>query len=59
MHVLPFSHAAHKYEISFLEKLCEREILKGLNVDNVLGALEISDTYYIPNIMVSCNRPYC
>ncbi|XP_047946019.1 BTB/POZ domain-containing protein At3g56230-like [Salvia hispanica] len=43
-HVCSLVLAAYKYEIPFLQKFCENEMLGSLNLSNVLNILEISDT---------------
>lgn len=43
-HVYSLSIAADKYEIPFLAKFCENQMLKSLNSNNALEVLEISDT---------------
>lgn len=42
-HVYSLSLAADKYEISYLQKFCERQMLRSLNSSNALDVLEISD----------------
>ncbi|OWM87377.1 hypothetical protein CDL15_Pgr022488 [Punica granatum] len=42
-HAYPLSLAAHKFEILYLEKFCERHMLRSLNVNSALDVLEISD----------------
>lgn len=42
-HVYSLSLAADKYEISYLQKFCERHMLRCLNSSNALDVLEISD----------------
>lgn len=44
-HVRSLFHAAHKYEIPYLQECCECHIIDSLNVSNVLEALEISDVF--------------
>ncbi|KAH6805509.1 hypothetical protein C2S53_015705 [Perilla frutescens var. hirtella] len=43
-HVYSLSIAADKYEIPFLQKFCEHQMLGSLNSSNALDILEISDT---------------
>ncbi|KAK6135731.1 hypothetical protein DH2020_030511 [Rehmannia glutinosa] len=43
-HVYSLSIAADKYEIPFLQKFCEHQMLGTLNSSNALDILEISDT---------------
>ncbi|KAK4480672.1 hypothetical protein RD792_013750 [Penstemon davidsonii] len=43
-HVYSLSIAADKYEIPFLQKFCESQMLGSLNSSNALDILEISDT---------------
>ncbi|KAM7499426.1 hypothetical protein LguiA_023840 [Lonicera macranthoides] len=43
-HVYSLSIAADKYEIPFLQKFCEREMLDSLSSTSALDVLEISDT---------------
>ncbi|WOG94151.1 hypothetical protein DCAR_0313444 [Daucus carota subsp. sativus] len=43
-HVYSLSIAADKYEIPYLQRFCESQMLRGLNLSNVLNVLEISDT---------------
>lgn len=43
-HVYSLSIAADKYEIPFLQKFCEREMLDSLSSASALNVLEISDT---------------
>ncbi|KAI3458435.1 hypothetical protein Pfo_015098 [Paulownia fortunei] len=43
-HVYSLSIAADKYEIPFLQKFCEHQMLGSLNSSNALDVLEISDT---------------
>lgn len=43
-HVYSLSVAADKYEIPFLHKFCEQQMLASLNSANALDILEISDT---------------
>lgn len=43
-HVYSLSIAADKYEIPFLQKFCEHQMLGSLNSSNVLDVLEIADT---------------
>ncbi|XP_060180833.1 BTB/POZ domain-containing protein At3g56230 [Lycium barbarum] len=43
-HVYSLSVAADKYEIPFLQKFCEHQMLGSLNTSNALDVLEISDT---------------
>ena len=43
-HVFSLAIAADKYEIPFLQKICENEMLGSLNSSNALETLEISDT---------------
>lgn len=43
-HVYSLSIAADKYEIPFLQKFCENQMLGSLNTWNALDVLEISDT---------------
>nr|GMC61808.1 BTB/POZ domain-containing protein At3g56230 [Ipomoea batatas] len=43
-HVYSLSIAADKYEIPFLQKFCEEQMLGSLNSSNALDVLEISDT---------------
>lgn len=43
-HVYALSIAADKYEIPFLQKFCEHQMLGSLNSSNVLDVLEIADT---------------
>ncbi|KAL0003472.1 hypothetical protein SO802_017253 [Lithocarpus litseifolius] len=42
-HVYSLSLAADKYEISYLQKFCERHMLRSLKSSNALDILEISD----------------
>ena len=42
-HVYSLSIAADKYEIPFLQKFCERQMLSSLSSSNALDVLEISD----------------
>lgn len=42
-HVYSLSVAADKYEIHFLQKFCERQMLSSLSSSNALDILEISD----------------
>ncbi|KAL8154313.1 hypothetical protein V2J09_012073 [Rumex salicifolius] len=42
-HVYSLSIAADKYDISFLSKFCERQMLGSLNCSNALDVLEIAD----------------
>jgi speckle-type POZ protein len=42
-HVYSLSVAADKYEISYLQKFCERHMFRSLNSSNALDVLEISD----------------
>ncbi|KAM7271058.1 hypothetical protein ACFE04_030272 [Oxalis oulophora] len=42
-HVYSLAMAAHKYEIPYLEKFCERHMLASLSSSNALEILEISD----------------
>lgn len=42
-HVYSLSIAADKYNIPFLQKFCEQQMLGSLNSSNVLDMLEISD----------------
>ncbi|GAB4832022.1 hypothetical protein Ancab_006039 [Ancistrocladus abbreviatus] len=42
-HVYSLSIAADKYEIPFLQKFCERQMLGSLNSSNALDVLEIAD----------------
>ncbi|XP_042012412.1 BTB/POZ domain-containing protein At1g01640-like [Salvia splendens] len=43
-HVCSLAIAADKYEIPFLQKFCENEMLGSLNSSNALDTLKISDT---------------
>lgn len=43
-HVYSLSIAADKYEIPFLQKFCEHQMLGSLSLANALDILEISDT---------------
>ncbi|KAL8539338.1 hypothetical protein ACS0TY_001095 [Phlomoides rotata] len=43
-HVYSLSLAADKYDIPFLQKFCEHQMLASLNSSNALDILEISDT---------------
>lgn len=43
-HVYSLSIAADKYEIPFLQKFCENQMLGSLNTSNALDVLQISDT---------------
>ncbi|KAG6404363.1 hypothetical protein SASPL_136609 [Salvia splendens] len=43
-HVCSLAISADKYEIPFLQKFCEKEMLGSLNTSNALDILEISDT---------------
>ncbi|XP_061995544.1 BTB/POZ domain-containing protein At3g56230 isoform X1 [Rosa rugosa] len=43
-HVYSLSLAADKYGVSFLQKLCERHMLKSLSSSNALDVLEVADT---------------
>ena len=43
-HVVSLAMAADKYEIPFLQKFCEEEMLGSLNSSNALDTLEISHT---------------
>lgn len=43
-HVYSLSIAADKYEIPFLQKFCEHQMLGSLTSSNVLDILEIADT---------------
>ncbi|KAK1355020.1 BTB/POZ domain-containing protein [Heracleum sosnowskyi] len=43
-HVYSLSIAADKYEIPYLQKFCENQMRRCLNLSNVLDVLEISDT---------------
>lgn len=42
-HVYSLSLAADKYEISYLQKFCERYMLRSLKSSNALNVLEVSD----------------
>ncbi|XP_057489406.1 BTB/POZ domain-containing protein At3g56230-like [Actinidia eriantha] len=42
-HVYSLSMAADKYDIKFLQKFCEYQMLESLNSSNALDVLEISD----------------
>lgn len=44
-HLCPLFHSAHKYEIPYLQELCERYILDILSTKSVLNAMEISDRF--------------
>ncbi|KAH7510950.1 hypothetical protein FEM48_Zijuj03G0114300 [Ziziphus jujuba var. spinosa] len=43
-HAYPLSLAADKYQIPYLQKLCERHMLKSLSSSNALDVLEIAET---------------
>lgn len=43
-HVYSLAIAADKYEIPFLQKFCEHQMLGSLNSSNALDILEVSDT---------------
>lgn len=43
-HVYSLSLAADKYGITYLQKLCERHMLKSLSSSNALDVLEVADT---------------
>lgn len=49
-HVRSLAIAADKYEIPFLLKFCEDEMLGSLNLSNALDILEICDTCSIQNL---------
>ncbi|GAA0147306.1 hypothetical protein Leryth_007599 [Lithospermum erythrorhizon] len=49
-HVYSLSIAADKYEIPFLQRFCEQQMLGSLNSSNVLDILEISDTCSIQSL---------
>ncbi|CAI9091823.1 OLC1v1021916C1 [Oldenlandia corymbosa var. corymbosa] len=49
-HVYSLSIAADKYEIPFLQKFCEHQMLGSLNTSNVLDILEIADTCSNPSL---------
>jgi speckle-type POZ protein len=42
-HVYSLSLAADKYEISYLQKFCDRHMTRSMNTSNALDFLEISD----------------
>jgi speckle-type POZ protein len=42
-HVYSLSLAADKYEISYLQKFCDRHMISSMNTSNALDFLEISD----------------
>lgn len=42
-HAYSLSLAAHKFEIPYLQKFCERHMLRSLSADTALDILEISD----------------
>ncbi|XP_059456867.1 BTB/POZ domain-containing protein At3g56230-like isoform X2 [Corylus avellana] len=44
-HVISLSQAADKYDIPYLQKFCERHMLRSLNSSNALDVLEISDIF--------------
>ncbi|KAK3003185.1 hypothetical protein RJ639_018083, partial [Escallonia herrerae] len=43
-HVYSLSVAANKYEIEYLQKFCDTQMLRSLNSSNALDVIEISDT---------------